>query len=98
MNTYDSKKDRSWCRILTDDAINISINDSVRKLTIKNTTAVLGYYTSTAGIEIDSQASQPMPISENESLTITPAKSDGILADILIEAPAGCTLKVICQM
>jgi len=82
---------------LTDDEINIDVDDAVMAIAINNSSVVAGSWQGDPDLTIDGKASTPLSITAGTPVVITPAKPSGILDNITITAPTGCTLQIMMQ-
>lgn len=77
---------------LTNSSLTVSADDSVKAISIYNSTAVVGTVTGTSSV--GGTASTAINIGENESYNlVVPAEAD-VIGSLTITAPVGCSLVI----
>lgn len=84
--------DKPFTFELTSGTMTISETDSVKFLSVFNTTATTG--TLTGEGTVDGNTAGALTIAQNQSINIG-GMDDSILDGITITAPAGCTLQIV---
>jgi hypothetical protein len=72
--------------------------DSVIKLAVASLTAINGSIEMVTPINVGGKPSTAIPVSQSNSVTISPATGNGVLDGIKIAVPAGGALAIICQI
>jgi hypothetical protein len=80
---------------ITNDTLRITGSMGVKLISILNTTATSG--TVTGAQSLGGITSSALNIGESESVTIS-AWEASVIEDLTINAPAGCTLKIIASV
>lgn len=84
-----------WTYTLTNDTFTIPTGQ-VKSVSVFNGTAVTGTITGTATLAgIPSSA---INIVQNKSVSIVASEGANTVGEVVIDAPAGCTLDIICEL